>query len=288
MEKEKNIKSGSGYIGLLISLLLIFSPILLGIITPNVFLIVFTILMSVVGVVCLFGLMVIDPNESRVMVLFGMYSGTIKANGFFWVNPFYIKKKISLRARNFESDQIKVNDKIGNPITISVVLVWKVENTFKAAFEVDNYETFVKVQTEAAVRKLALSYSYDNFDDEENEISLRTGGEEINHVLEEEIRERLSIAGVKVLEARISNLSYASEIAAAMLQRQQATAVVAARTKIVEGAVGMVEMALEKLAEKKIVDLDDEKKAAMVSNLMVVLTSDKATTPVINTGTLHT
>jgi regulator of protease activity HflC (stomatin/prohibitin superfamily) len=179
-----------------------------------------------------------------------------------------------------------VNDQIGNPINISVILVWKVENTFKAAFDVDDYVAFVRIQTEAAVRKLALSYPYDNFE-HENELSLRTGGEEINHMLEEEIRERLSIAGINVMEARISNLSYASEIASAMLQRQQATAVVAARAKIVEGAVGMVEMALQMLSEKKIIELDDERKATMVSNLMVVLTSDKATTPVINAGSIY-
>ena len=285
MEKQKKISGGSGYLGLLVCLLLIASPALVAI-EATVFLIITTVIIALIGFVCLFGLMVIDPNESRVMILFGKYSGTVKNNGFFWVNPFYVKKKISLRARNFDSEQIKVNDKIGNPINIGVILVWKVENTFKAAFEVDDYVSFVRIQTEAAIRKLALSYPYDNFEHEE-ELTLRTGGEEINHMLEEEIRERLAIAGIKVLEARISNLSYASEIAAAMLQRQQATAVVAARTKIVEGAVGMVEMALSILSEKKIVELDDERKAAMVSNLMVVLCSDKAAAPVVNTGTLH-
>lgn len=286
MEKEKKLSGGSGYFGLLICVLMMASPALIAIIGPSVFLIIAVVLIALVGLICLFGLMVIDPNESRVMILFGKYSGTVKNNGFFWVNPFYVKKKISLRARNFDSEQLKVNDKIGNPINISVILVWKVENTFKAAFEVDDYVAFVRIQTEAAVRKLALSYPYDNFD-HEDELSLRTGGEEINHMLEEEIRERLAIAGIRVLEARISNLSYASEIAAAMLQRQQATAVIAARTKIVEGAVGMVEMALQMLSQKGIIELDDEKKAAMVSNLMVVLTSDKAAAPVINTGTLH-
>lgn len=286
MEKEKKFKGGTGYLGLLFCLIMMAAPVLIAVLSPVPFVVVSTILIALVGFVCLFGLMVIDPNESRVMVLFGKYSGTVKNNGFFWVNPFFVKKKISLRARNFDSEQLKVNDQIGNPINISVILVWKVEDTFKAAFEVDDYVAFVRIQTEAAVRKLALSYPYDNFE-HENELSLRTGGEEINHMLEDEIRERLAIAGIKVLEARISNLSYASEIAAAMLQRQQATAVVAARTKIVEGAVGMVEMALQMLSEKKIIELDDEKKAAMVSNLMVVLTSDKSASPVINTGTLH-
>ena len=286
MEKEKKLSSGSGYLAILFCLVLMATPILNVFFNFYVYMTVATILISMIGFIGFFGLMVIDPNESRVMVLFGKYSGTVKTNGFFWVNPFYVKKKISLRARNFDSEPIKVNDQIGNPINISVILVWKVENTFKAAFDVDDYVAFVRIQTEAAVRKLALSYPYDNFE-HENELSLRTGGEEINHMLEEEIRERLSIAGINVMEARISNLSYASEIASAMLQRQQATAVVAARAKIVEGAVGMVEMALQMLSEKKIIELDDERKATMVSNLMVVLTSDKATTPVINAGSIY-
>jgi len=286
MEKAKKLSGGSGYFGILISVIMIASPSLLAFIGPDPVMIIVLLIVALLGFVGLFGLMVIDPNESRVMILFGKYSGTVKNNGFFWVNPFYVKKKISLRARNFDSEQLKVNDKIGNPINIGVILVWKVENTFKAAFEVDDYVSFVRIQTEAAIRKLALSYPYDNFE-HEAELTLRTGGEEINHMLEEEIRERLAIAGIMVLEARISNLSYAAEIAAAMLQRQQATAVVAARTKIVEGAVGMVEMALHMLSEKKIIELDDEKKAAMVTNLMVVLCSDKSAAPIVNAGTLH-
>jgi len=220
------------------------------------------------------------------MVFFGAYKGSIKTNGFFWVNPLMVKRKVSLRARNFDSNPIKVNDKLGNPIMIGGVLVWKVENTFKACFEVDEYEHFVKIQSEAAIRKLAGMYPYDNMDHDE-EISLRSGGEEVNHQLEKELAERLEIAGIKVLEARISNLAYASEIAGAMLQRQQAIAIVAARQKIVEGAVGMVESALQQLSSKNILELDDERKAAMVSNLMVVLCSDKSASPVINTGTLH-
>jgi regulator of protease activity HflC (stomatin/prohibitin superfamily) len=235
----------------------------------------------------MFGFMVVNPNESMVLVLFGEYKGTVKRNGFHWVNPFFTKKKISLRARNLNSEPIKVNDKVGNPIMIGVVLVWKVENTYSAAFDVDDYVHFVDIQTEAAIRKLAGHYSYDNFDDENAEITLRSGGEEVNHVLEQEIRERLNIAGIHVIEARISYLAYASEIASAMLRRQQATAIVAARAKIVEGAVGMVEMALDQLAQKEVVELDEEKKATMVSNLMVVLCSDKDATPVLNTGTLH-
>ncbi len=233
------------------------------------------------------GFLVVNPNESSVLVLFGDYIGTVKHNGFFWVNPFYTKKKISLRARNLNSDPIKVNDKIGNPIMIGIVLVWKVQDTFKAAFEVDDYIHYVEIQSEAAIRKLAGHYPYDNFDDEQSEITLRAGGEEVNHVLEQELSERLERAGIDVIEARISYLAYSSEIAGAMLRRQQASAIIAARVKIVEGAVSMVEMALAQLSEKKLVDLDEEKKAAMVSNLMVVLCSDKDASPVINTGTLH-
>ena len=239
------------------------------------------------GLFLLTGLAVINPNESLVVTLFGSYKGTVKENGFFWMNPFYVKKKISLRARNLETLPIKVNDKLGNPILIGIVLVWRVSNTFKAAFEVDNYEQFVRIQSESAIRKLAGLYPYDTFDDEHNDMSLRSGGEEINHQLEEELRERLMISGIEVIESRISNLAYSAEIAGAMLQRQQATAVVASRFKIVEGAVSMVEMALAQLSEKKILDLDDERKAAMVTNLMVVLCSEKSTNPVINAGTLN-
>jgi regulator of protease activity HflC (stomatin/prohibitin superfamily) len=240
-----------------------------------------------IAFVLLIGLTIVNPNESIVCVLFGSYIGTIRTNGFFWVNPFYVRKKFSLRARNIESQPIKVNDKLGNPIMIGIVLVWKVEETFKAAFEVDHYELFVKIQSESAIRKLAGLYPYDSFDDDSTEMSLRSGGDEINHQLEEELRERLAIAGINVIEARISNLAYSSEIAGAMLQRQQATAIVAARIKIVEGAVGMVEMALAELSSKKIIVLDDERKAAMVTNLMVVLCSDKSASPVINAGSLN-
>ncbi|RLD32589.1 MAG: SPFH domain-containing protein [Bacteroidetes bacterium] len=239
------------------------------------------------GLLFIAGLMVINPNESMVMVLFGAYKGTVKKNGFFWVNPFFTRKKISLRARNLDSTPIKVNDKVGNPIMIGIVLVWRVENTYNAAFEVDDYVHFVDIQTEAAIRKLAGHYPYDNFDDEMVEVTLRSGGEEVNHVLEDQIRDRLAIAGIHVIEARISYLAYAQEIASAMLRRQQATAIVAARIKIVEGAVSMVEMALEQLNKKKVIEMDEDKKATMISNLMVVLCSDKDATPVVNTGTLH-
>ncbi|MCT4643944.1 MAG: SPFH domain-containing protein, partial [Carboxylicivirga sp.] len=219
--------------------------------------------------------------------LFGAYKGTVKENGFFWANPFFNKQAISLRARNFDSDRVKVNDKIGNPILINVILVWRVKDTYKAAFEVDHYEEFVRIQTDAAVRKLAGSYPYDNFDDEQAEVTLRSGMHEVNEALEAEITERLSIAGIEVMEARIGYLAYAPEIASSMLKRQQAVAIVAARKKIVEGAVGMVEDALTQLAEDDIINFDEHQKASMVSNLMVVLCGDKEATPVINTGTLH-
>lgn len=233
------------------------------------------------------GFTVVNPNETSVLVLFGAYKGTVLDNGFFWVNPFMVKKKVSLRARNLDSDPIKVNDKIGNPIMIGVVLVWRVRDTYKAAFDVDNFEHFVNIQSEAAIRHMAGSYPYDNFEDEQAEITLRSGGNSVSELLERELTDRLEFAGIEVMEARINYLAYASEIAGAMLRRQQATAVVAARFKIVEGAVSMVDMALDQLAEKNIVDLDEDKKATMVSNLMVVLCSDKDVTPIVNTGTLY-
>ena len=283
MKNETSYKPISGYIMLIISLILIIGPVLGILATQMVGLIAFI----VIGVFLATGFAVVNPNESAVLMLFGAYKGTVKENGFFWLNPFFTRKRISLRARNLNSEPIKVNDKLGNPIMIGIVLVWKVEDTFKAAFEVDDYSHFVDIQSESAIRKLAGHYPYDNFDDEGAEITLRGGGEEVNQKLEDELSERLAIAGIQVHEARISYLAYASEIAGAMLRRQQATAIVAARFKIVEGAVSMVEMALDQLAKKKIIDMDDEKKAAMVSNLMVVLCSDKDASPVVNTGTLH-
>jgi regulator of protease activity HflC (stomatin/prohibitin superfamily) len=233
------------------------------------------------------GLFLVNPNEAKLLLLFGEYKGTVKENGFFWANPLMLKKNISLRAKNFDSERIKVNDKLGNPILISCILVWRVSNTYKAAFEVTDYDSFVKVQSEAALRQLAGTYAYDNFDDGQHEITLRSAHTEVNEALEHQLRERLQMAGLEVIEARIGYLAYAPEIASAMLRRQQAEAVVAARMKIVEGAVGMVDLALKQLSAKSIIDLDDEKKAAMVSNLMVVLCSDKDATPIVNTGTLH-
>lgn len=281
--KEKEMKPMNGGIVLAITLLVVSA----GVFFMTVNQVLIGVILAVLGLVLMVGLMVVNPNESVVMVLFGSYTGTVKTNGFFWVNPFYTRKKISLRARNNESQPIKVNDKLGNPVMIGVVLVWKVEDTYSAAFEVDNYEMFVRMQSESAIRKLAGTYPYDTFDDAHTELSLRSGGDEINHQLERELSERLIIAGIKVIEARISNLAYSPEIAQAMLQRQQATAVVAARTKIVEGAVGMVELALEKLSQKQIIELDEERKAAMVSNLLVVLCSERSASPVINAGTLN-
>ena len=283
MEKEKKLSPSLGYLGVLVSLVLLVGPVWLTILTGNFWWLVLIGL----DVLSWIGLQIVNPNESCVLVLFGKYSGTLKKNGFYWINPFFTRKRISLRARNLNSDPIKVNDKTGNPIMIGIVLVWRVENTFKAAFEVDDYIRFVDIQSEAAIRKLAGAYPYDNFDDEEAEIALRSGGEEVNQQLEDELRERLKIAGIQVMEARIAYLAYASEIASAMLRRQQASAIVAARQKIVEGAVSMVEMALDQLSKKEIIELDEEKRAAMVSNLMVVLCSDKDASPVINTGTLH-
>ena len=234
------------------------------------------------------GLFIVNPNEARVLVLFGRYVGTVKANGFFWANPFLVKKKISLRARNLNGEKIKVNDKAGNPIQIAAVLVWQVEDTYRASFDVENFEAYVVIQSEAAVRHLAGAYPYDTFEDDASEaMTLRGGTEHVNGQLEGELQERFARAGIKVMEARISHLAYAPEIAEAMLRRQQATAVVAARHQIVNGAVSMVEMALQRIAEKNIVHLDEERKAAMVSNLLVVLCSETSVTPVVNSGTLY-
>ena len=284
---EKSTKPISGYLALLFLVILVTCAIMTISNGRTIANVVGAIVMGVSALIMTGGFFFVNPNGSRVLVLFGTYKGTVKENGFFWVNPFFAKQKISLRARNFDSEKIKVNDLIGNPILISVILVWKVRDTYKAAFDVDNYQNFVNVQTDAAVRKLAMQYPYDNFDDEQKEVTLRSGLDEVNEALEREMEERLSIAGIDVMEARIGYLAYAQEIAQAMLKRQQATAIVAARLKIVEGAVGMVETALDELSAKKIIELDDDKKAAMVSNLMVVLCSDKDTSPVVNTGTLY-
>lgn len=243
--------------------------------------------LNLLTVFLLSGFIVINPNESRVLLFFGIYKGTIKENGFFWVNPFYNKTLISLRARNLNGQTLKVNDKMGNPIEIAAVIVWQIEDTARAMFEVNDYNQFVTIQSEAAVRHLANTCPYDFNEDGTAEITLRGTADKVNQLLEEELTERLSRAGIKIIEARISHLAYAPEIAQAMLQRQQATAVISARKQIVEGAVGMVEMALKKLSDQNIVSLDDERKAAMVSNLLVVLCSEKSANPVVNAGTLY-
>lgn len=239
------------------------------------------------GVFFIKGIIIVNPNQSVVCTFFGKYVGTVKDNGLLFVNPFFARQRISLRANNFESSILKVNDKLGNPIEIAAVIVWQVNDTYKASFDVSNYEQYVKVQSESAVRHLATTCPYDQLEDEHAGITLRDGGDNVNNLLETELNARLSSAGILVREARITHLAYAPEIAGAMLQRQQAAAIVAARFKIVEGAVGMVELALEQLGKKQIVQLDEERKAAMVSNLMVVLCGEKAATPVLNTGTLY-
>ncbi|MCB7480914.1 SPFH domain-containing protein [Christiangramia sediminis] len=285
MTQEKSIKAFNGYLMLFLFLLFLIGSIV-GFLTTGSPIWAITLF---IALLILPGLILVNPNESRVLLLFGDYKGTVKQNGLFWVNPFYTKKKISLRARNFDSERLKVNDKLGNPVMISTILVWRVMDTFKASFDVDNFENFVVVQTDAAVRKLASLYPYDNFADEglDEDITLRSSMNEVSEALEKELEERLNIAGIEVLEARIGYLAYANEIASAMLKRQQATAIVAARHKIVEGAVSMVEMALDELSRKKVVELDGESRAAMVSNLMVVLCGDRDATPVVNAGTLN-
>ena len=282
--KKEHISNGfNGYLMLLVFFILIG----LGIYFITLKLVLIFVPLFIIAFFILPGFSIVNPNESIVTILFGAYKGTIKKNGFLWVNPFMAKKKLSLRARNFNSEPLKVNDKIGNPVLIGAVVVWRVKETFKAAFEVDDYEHFVRIQTEAAIRKLAGLYPYDNLEDENAKLTLREGGEEVNKQLESEVSERLEIAGIEILEARINYLAYATEIASAMLKKQQAVAIIAARTKIVEGAVSMVEMALEDLSKKEIVHLDEERKAQMVSNLMVVLTSDKDVMPIVNTGSIY-
>jgi len=285
MNQEKSITPNNGYVVLAVLFIMLIAGITLMIREERII----YIMLPVFALFLASGFILVNPNSSKVLLLFGKYIGTVKTNGLYWANPFYRKRTISLRASNFDSERLKVNDKLGNPIMISTILVWRVTNTYKAAFDVDNYENFVRVQTDAAVRKLASMYPYDNFADEGHteDITLRSSVNEVSEALEKEIEERLSIAGIEVLEARIGYLAYAQEIANAMLKRQQATAIVAARHKIVEGAVSMVEMALEELGKKNIVELDEERKAAMVSNLMVILCGDKEASPVLNTGTLN-
>ena len=287
---EKQIKPTNGYAALALSIVLFGSGIA-GIILAGVYANPIPGILAafcVIGCMLIWkGLLIIQPNQARVLNLFGKYAGTVMDNGLFFVNPFYTATRLSQRSQNLAIPTLKVNDKMGNPIEIAAVVVWQVTDTYKASYEIADYVLYVKNQSEAALRNLATSFAYDNIEDENAAITLREGGTKVNELLEQELNDRLAKAGITALESRISHLAYAPEIAGAMLQRQQATAIVAARFKIVEGAVGMVEMALELLSKKQIVELDEERKASMVSNLMVVLCGEKAATPVLNTGTLY-
>ena len=288
MLTEKEIKAPNGIIFIFVLLLVQVGAIaflISNIMARNPVLIVIGLLASIIAFVCWFGFFMVNPKEARVMQLFGKYAGTIHDSGLRWANPFYTKMRVSLRVRNFESSKLKVNDKNGNPIEIAAVIVWEVSDTAEAVFQVDDYEDFVSIQSESALRNLATSYAYDHHEDDD--ISLRSDPSVISAALKSEVQERLEKAGVTVIESRISHLAYAPEIANAMLRRQQAMAIIAARRTIVEGAVGMVEMALTKLEESEIVELDAERKAAMLSNLLVVLCSDEAAQPVVNTGSLY-
>ncbi len=301
----------NGFLMLFVILIMILGGIALGgwgIWLENGWIVTLGILSVIVGIICACGFLMLEPNEARVLTWFGKYSGTFTETGFFWVNPFYSTKKLSLRARNLDAEPIKVNDKVGNPVMIGLVMVWKLKDTYKALFEVDSQtmassaqgqigtdvrsimnalERFVRVQSDAALRQVAGQYAYDDEDSKNNEPTLRSSADEINLQLEQKLDERLSLAGIEVIEARINYLAYAPEIAAVMLRRQQASAIITAREKIVEGAVSMVKMALDKLSSEQIVELDDDKKAAMVANLLVVLCGDENAQPVVNTGTLN-
>lgn len=288
MITEKRVNAKSGIPMLLLFLLLLVVDIALLIYAAKsqiVPLIIVAILMIPVIVIMMAGLFMVNPNESKVLQLFGKYVGTVSDSGLRWANPFFGKKAVSLRVRNFESGQLKVNDSAGNPIEIATVVVWKVVDTAEAIFEVDDYESFVHIQTEAALRNLATAHPYESHNDEK--ITLRSDPQEIADLLQKEVQDRLNKAGVEVIEARISHLAYAQEIAASMLKRQQAQAIVSARTQIVAGAVGMVELALNQLSEKNIIELDDERKAAMVSNLLVVLCGEENVQPIVNSGSLY-
>lgn len=302
--QEKEFKGFriSGFLMILIQIIIIAAMILIPFgleSNPGLFLFSEIVLLTLLFF-SLIGFVMIEPNEARVMIFFGKYKGTLKQNGFFWVNPFYVKKKLVIRARNLDIEPIKVNDKKGNPIMIGLILVWRIKDTYKVMFDIDNktdaqskmnermnsYQQFVAIQSDAALRNIAGQFAYDN-NEIDDDITLRSGGEEVNDKLEMELNKRLFLAGIEVVEARINYLAYAPEIAAVMLRRQQASAIIAAREKIVEGAVSMVKMALDKLSSEEIVELDDDKKAAMVSNLLVVLCADEQAKPVVNAGTLY-
>ena len=287
MIEEKQASTFNGYMTIVV-LFVLQIIMVLGIASAPPMLKVICGIGGILVFICWFGFFMVAPNQGRVMQLFGQYVGSERQAGLRWANPLYMKAKVSLRVRNFESGTLKVNDSNGNPVDIAAVVVWKGVDTAEALFEVDDYENFVQIQSEAALRNLATTHPYDSHDDEDAGFCLRSNPEEVAELLKKEVQNRLSKAGVEVIEARISHLAYSPEIASAMLQRQQASAIVAARKKIVEGAVGMVELALESLAEKNVVQLDEERKAAMVSNLLVVLCGESAATPIVNTGSLYT
>jgi len=290
-DNETQHVPANGYAMLVIGILLTLAALgilYVGIAQDNPLWLIPAGIVEVVSALFLGGLFVVNPNDSRVLILFGTYRGTVKQNGFWWANPLYVKRRITLRARNLNGQKLKVNDKNGNPIEIAAVVVWQVEDTYRAAFDVDDFEHYVVIQSEAAVRHLAGSYPYDSFDDDDADmLTLRAGADLVAGMLEQELGERFHRAGVRVIEARLSHLAYAPEIAEVMLRRQQAEAILAARKTMVQGAVSLVQMALAQLADSDLVELDPERKAAMVSNLMVVLSGDHTPTPVINTGTLY-
>ena len=285
---EKSAKKLNGFIALFLLISLFALDIYLlatAIRTEDPSILWFFIPLVIISFICFGGFMIVQPNESKVLILFGKYTGTVRDSGFWWVNPFTIKKHVSLRIRNFNSDKIKVNDLHGNPIEIATVIVWRVVDSARAIFDVQNYEQFVAIQAETAIRTLASEYPYDTNEGEKE--SLRSSPTEVAENLQKELQKRLDVTGVIIVEARITHLAYAQEIAQAMLRRQQAQAIVAARFKIVEGAVGMVQQALQDLSDKNIVNLDEERKAQMVNNLMVALVADHEAIPVINTGTIY-
>ncbi|MBM27952.1 MAG: hypothetical protein CME58_06190 [Halieaceae bacterium] len=283
MQDETAASTTSGYPMLVVLPVTVLTGVAGAALLSGVAIKILSLVVAVLALICLAGFYMVAPNEGRVLQLFGQYVGTDRALGLRWANPFYSKQRVSLRIRNFESGQLKVNDSSGNPIEIAAVVVWRVVDTAEAVFEVDDYEDYVAIQSEAAIRNMATSYPYD--DHEGQSITLRGSANEIGDILKDEVQERLGKAGVEVLEARISHLAYAPEIASAMLQRQQASAIVAARSKIVEGAVSMVETALGQLTEREIIELDPQSRASMVSNLLVILCSDRAAQPVVNSGT---
>jgi regulator of protease activity HflC (stomatin/prohibitin superfamily) len=289
--QERNVASGNGFVFAGIGLLLLVVPVLLLIRQPSPASVGIFVIGLLGAIACFAGLYMLQPNQAALLMLFGSYRGTDRSDGLRWANPFYVKQKVSVRARNFNSEKLKVNDLRGNPIEIAAAIVWRIDDTAQATFDVDNYETYVLTQAESAVRHLALSYAYDNLDEPSTatprEVTLRSGTDEVAAALRSELQARFAQAGIVVVDAKLTHLAYAPEIAGTMLRRQQAEAIISARSKIVQGAVGMVELALNGLAERGLLQLDDERKAAMVSNLLVVLCSDHDATPVVNTGTLY-